>query len=174
VFIKFIAGFFQGTASLLEIVVWTAVFGVIAYLLYHLSRNAEWMQNLIGLRQERRRELPSELFGLDVRAESLPDDIAAEALLQLRQGQLRRALSLLYRGSLIRLISEHQLDIPGSATEGECQRLVERRRGAEEADFFSRLTQLWLITAYAHILPEAQQIERLCHDWQQVYGDGKH
>ena len=170
VFIDVVAGFFKGTASLLEIAIWAVVFGVIAYLLYHLSRNAEWMQNIIGQRREKRRELPTELFGLDLRADSLPDDIAAEALQMLRDGELRQALSLLYRGSLIRLITEHQLDIPGSATEGECLQLVKHQRGSEEADFFARLTQLWLVTAYAHLLPEAQQIERLCHNWQQVYG----
>lgn len=171
--IEVVAGFFKGTASLLEIALWAVGFGIVAYLLYHLSHNAAWMQHIIGPRREKRRELPTELFGLDLRADSLPDDIAAAALQMLHDSKLRQALSLLYRGSLIRLITEHQIDIPGSATEGECLRLVAQQRGASEADFFASLTQLWLVTAYAHRLPEPQQIERLCHRWQQVYGHGE-
>lgn len=168
--LKVLGGFMQGTASFFEVVLWALGLGVVAYLLYHFSRNAGWMHAALGGHSAPRRVMPTELFGLDVRPDSLPEDIAAAALARLRAGELRPALSLLYRGSLMRLITAHQLEIPASATEGECLQLVERQRSADEAEYFARLTRLWLVTAYAQLLPEARQVERLCLDWQQVYG----
>lgn len=164
-------GFLKGFATVGEAILWILGLLTIAYLLYHFSRNSGWMQNLLPAQRAGRRKLPSELFGLDVRPESLPGDIAAEALRLARAGELRAALSLLYRGALVRLINEHQLDIPLSATEGECLALVQRQRGANEADYFQQLTRAWLITAYAHDTPEAAHIEQLCGQWQEVYGD---
>jgi hypothetical protein len=171
--LEIIGGWLKGTASALEILLWTLGLGLIAFLIYHLTRNSAWMETVLGANRSPRRELPSQLFGLDVTPDSLPADIAAEALQLLRSGKLRPALSLLYRGALVRLITEHQLDIPGSATEGECLQLVQQTRGGSEADFFARLTRLWLTTAYAHIQPAARQVEQLCLDWQQVYGHGE-
>ena len=167
---EIIKGFLKGTAEFGEIILWGGGLLIVAFLLYHFSLNSEWMQSLGQGRSGGKRKLPTELFGLDVRADSVPDDIADEALKMLGTGDLRGALSLLYRGALIRLISEHQLDIPASATEGECLRLVQRHRDHGEADYFGKLTRMWLTTAYAHCTPESARIEQLCHDWQQVYG----
>jgi hypothetical protein len=170
VLIEVFKGFMKGIASYGEIILWGAGLFTLAYLLYHFSRNSDWMQAIHRGNSKGKRQLPSELFGLDVRPDSLPDDIGAEALRQVKAGKLRAALSLLYRGSLIRLITEHQLDIPASATEGECLKLVRHHRSTNEADYFGQLTRAWLTTAYAHLLPDARRIEQLCHDWQKVYG----
>lgn len=162
-------GFFSGIASFGEIILWGIGLVVVAFLLYHFSRNAGWMQAFnTGPKRDKRR-LPTELFGLDVRPDSLPEDIPAEALQQLKAGQSRAALSLLYRGALVRLISDHQLEIPGSATEGECLHQVRHHRSTTEANYFQSLTHAWLLTAYADQPAEAQQIEQLCQGWQRIY-----
>jgi len=167
---KMIGGFMQGFAGLGEIILWGIGLLVVAYLIYQISRNGSWMQAITNGKKGKKRVLPTRLFGLDVTPESLPDDIVAEALLKMTAGELRQALSLLYRGTLVRLISEHQLDIPDSATEGECLKLVQHCRGQNEADYFGRLTRTWLVTAYAHTPPDAGVIEKLCTDWRKVYG----
>lgn len=167
---KIFEGFMQGFAGLGEIILWGIGLLIVVYLIYQFSRNAAWMQTLTTGKKGKERVLPSRLFGLDVRPESLPDDIVAEALLKIKAGKLRQALSLLYRGTLVQLISEHQLDIPDSATEGECLKLVQHSRGQNEAHYFERLTHTWLVTAYAHIPPDAHVIEQLCTDWRKVYG----
>lgn len=167
---EILEGFMRGTANVGEIILWGLGLFLIAYLIYHFSRNSAWMQAFTGGRKNRKRELPTQLFGLDVRPESLPEDIAAESLQLLKNGELRQALSLLYRGSLVRLVADYQLDIPDSATEGECLALVQQHREKNEASYFQQLTRAWLVTAYAHIPPDARIIEKLCLDWQQVYG----
>jgi hypothetical protein len=168
-----IKGFMRGTASVGEIILWGLGLFLVAYLIYHFSRNSDWMQAITGGRGGRKRKLPTQLFGLDVRPESLPDDIATEALQHVKSGDLRQALSLLYRGTLVRLVTDYQLEIPDSATEGECLKLVRQEREENEAEYFQKLTRVWLVTAYAHIPPEALLIEQLCHDWQEVYGHGQ-
>jgi len=170
---KLLKGFMQGTASVGEIILWALGLFLIAYLIYHFSKNSDWMHSLTGGGGKKKHELPTRLFGLDIRPESLPDDIVEEAMKSIRAGDLRQALSLLYRGSLIRLVTDHRLEIPDSATEGECLDLVRRHRESEEADYFQKLTRAWLITAYAHIPPDACIIEKLALDWREVYGHGQ-
>jgi hypothetical protein len=176
-FLKFLGkifeGFSRGTAGFGEIILWALGLFLLAYLIYHFSRNSSWMHSLTGGRTSRKREIPTRLFGLDVTPESLPDDFVSEALQRARSGELRQALSLLYRGTLVRLVSEYQLDIPDSATEGECLKLVRQNREQDEAEYFQKLTRAWLVTAYAHIPPDARIIEKLCLDWPQVYGHGE-
>lgn len=166
---EILKGFFRGIADFGEIIMWGAGLFVIAYLLYHFSRNAGWMQGFTRGKRKDKHRLPTMLFGLDVRPDSLPDDVISEALQQLKAGKPRDALSLLYRGTLVRLITEYQLEIPNSATEAECLEEVRHHRSPVEADYFQRLTRAWLYTAYANIPADAQAIEQLCHDWQQVY-----
>ncbi|MFO7594334.1 MAG: DUF4129 domain-containing protein [Pseudomonadota bacterium] len=162
-------GFFQGIAAFGEVILWVLGTVAIAYLLYHFSRNTSWMQAALPKGRKEKHELPSELFGLDVRPESLPEDIPGEALIAIREGDLRGALSLLYRGTLVLLVTNIQIPIPAGATEGECLELVREHRQKNEADYFQSLTDLWLLTAYAHLHPDARAVERLCHEWREVY-----
>lgn len=167
---RILKGFFQGIAAFGEIILWLLGALAIAYLLYHFSRNRGWMQAGLAKGRKGKQELPSELFGLDIRPESLPDDIPGEALTAVREGDLRDALSLLYRGTLVLLVTNVQIPIPASATEGECLELVREHRQKNEAEYFQNLTELWLLTAYAHLHPDAQAVERLCNEWRKVYG----
>lgn len=167
---KIIAGFMHGFANVWEVLMWGGGLFIVAYLIYQLLRNRNWMLQLPGFSFEKKRQRPSELFGLDVRPESLPEDVVAAALQRLHQGELRVALSLLYRGALVKLVTEHQLEILDSATEGECLQLVQRHRARDEAAYFQQLTRSWQVTAYAHTPADAKTIEQLCHDWQKVYG----
>ncbi len=167
---KVVGGFLQGIAGFGEVILWGLVAIVVAYLLYQFSRNRNWMQGLGRSSGHRKRVIPSQLFGLDMQPESLPDDIGQEALAMTRAGNLRAALSLLYRGTLIRLIADYQLDIPDSATEGECLALVRQHRQPQEANFFQALMQQWQLTAYAHTTPDATRVKTLCQEWNEVYG----
>lgn len=168
---KMLQGFMRGIATFGEMILWGLAAFVVAYLLYHFSKNASWLGSGDSLRRRRRKAPhPGELFGLDVRPESLPGNIPESALELARKGDMRGALSLLYRGALARLVTEHQLEIPQSATEEECLGVVRHHAARDEADYFRELTATWLTTAYAHITPDARRIEQLCHNWRQVYG----
>jgi hypothetical protein len=100
--------------------------------------------------------------GLDIRPESLPEDIGAAALLLLEAGREREALSLLYRGALSRAVHRHGVAILPSATEGEALRAVNARLDPPRAAYFADLVALWQRAVYAGESVSASPIDRLC------------
>ena len=112
--------------------------------------------------------LPDVRFGLDLRPESLPEDVIAEAAAAFRAGDAAGALSLLYRAALVHLIHARGVRIAESATEGECVRMVRAGAARGLADSFARLTSAWLYCAYAHRPPDADEFEQLCELWSPV------
>ncbi|MCP4992800.1 MAG: DUF4129 domain-containing protein [Gammaproteobacteria bacterium] len=170
--IKFIEGFMKGTASIGEILLWIGGGIALAAFIWWLSKNRGWLPGLPG-RGEKAFEAPVSLFGLDLRPESLPDDIAASAGEMLEQGDVRGALSLLYRGALAIFVHQGRPEIPASATEGECLTRVEATRSELESHYFRRLTMAWLALAYGHFVPPREQVETLCNDWKLVNESGQ-
>ena len=66
--------------------------------------------------------------GLDLRPESLPDDVVAAARARFAAGDATGALSLLYRGALVQLAKRFELRLPASATEGSAGTRARRTR----------------------------------------------
>lgn len=162
--VDFFSGFGQGFALVAEFLLWICGGLVLAYLLYRISTNRGWLQ-WRSAKESRVQNRPVSLFGLDVTPESLPDDIAGAVRKLLDKGDLRGALSLLYRGSLVQFIHQYRLDIPDSATEGECLQLVMAERPDGEGDLFQQLTRLWIGLAYGHLMPSREQVEVLAREW---------
>lgn len=105
---------------------------------------------------------PSHVNELDIRPESLPADIADAARALCRRGELRAALSLLYRGALSRLVHDHQVPIRAASTEGECVRLAARVLPAADAGYFERLVAAWQTEVYAGRAADAAAVSALC------------
>lgn len=118
----------------------------------------------------RQKNGPSSLFGLSLEQDALPSDVAAACRDLLRQGDVRGALSLLYRGVLVALLEHDRLEIPDSATEYECVEQVRAFCPEEQASYFARLTRLWIATAYGHQAPEQQRMAGLCDEWERLFG----
>lgn len=144
--------------------------GAIALLGWLLYR---YRDNLIALLPRRRTTqfIPTEIAGLDIRPESLPDDIPAAARKLWGEAREREALALLYRATLSRLAHRQLLALSGATTEGECLALAVKARnnqGLSQAmlDAVSGVTQLWLSGAYAGRLPSAPTFEQACCEWQ--------
>jgi len=112
---------------------------------------------------------PEALAGLDIRPESLPPDVAGEALIRFRTGDPRGALALLYRGALAALIHGHHLEIAASATEGDCLRATSNL-SAELNAAFEELTAAWVRAAYLGEGPDDEHIEGLCRRWRGAFG----
>ena len=149
----------EAIARLAEIVLWIGLaFGVIL-LGVHLAR--------MSAQQGSPREpaAPVELFGLDLDPESLPDDIAAAAREAFAAGDAIGALSLLYRGALILLIDGRGLQIPSSATEGDCLRAVRATSDAELLDDFGALNEAWVRSRYARAPIGAEHFADVCRRW---------
>ena len=115
-------------------------------------------------------EAPEAVAGLDVRPESLPADVPAEALARFRAGDPRGGLALLYRGALAALIHRHRLVIPASATEGDCLRASLPVLEAEPAQIFRSLTTAWVRMAYLGEPPMDGAMAELCAQWRGAFG----
>lgn len=173
-FLKWLA-WLMGTANvvarLFEVLLWAVAIGLAGLLVW---RYRTWFGAFVSRRVRTAgavQEAPSQLFGLQVTTESLPDDIAA-SVESLWASQPREALGLLYRALLNRLLIEHQLPLKSADTEGE---VLERIAGLNHPslDQFSRtLTHHWQNLAYGHRLPPAALQAELCDGWRRLFGDG--
>lgn len=125
----------------------------------------------LGLITGRRRRQPGyrppdTLFGLDLRADSLPEDIAAAARALWQAGRHREAMSLLYRGALAALVHREGLALHDSHTEGDILALARQAISAPRHQYLAELTGVWQLIAYAHREPEATQSQRLLAQWR--------
>lgn len=146
-----------------RVVMWLilALLGVI--LLWWLVRHA------LGLkRTQRRPPPPSTLAGLNIRPESLPDDIAAAARALIAAERLRDALALLYRASLSRLAHCEHIPFRPGDTEGDCLRRV-AATGSATHGYFRQLTRSWQALAYARRTLTRADAETLCDGWGRTF-----
>ena len=108
---------------------------------------------------------PRIVMGLDITRDSLPEDIVAAARAAWAAGRVREALSLLYRGSLSRLVERHRLPIRDSDTEDDCLTKAAEVANASTTTYFRQLTLLWVRAAYAGREARAEEFEALCQAW---------
>jgi len=104
---------------------------------------------------------PSHVNDLDIRPDSLPDDIAGNARALWQRGEQRAALSLLYRGALSRLVHDHGVAVRSASTEGECVVLARAALPAAGGAFFERLVGAWQVAVYAARWPDAASVAAL-------------
>jgi hypothetical protein len=150
----------------LRALAWGLGAAAIVGLLYVLIRRLE------GRTWQRTARGPDMLFGLDVRPESLPDDVAQAARQALQAGDTRLALSLLYRGALVSLITDGRFDISRGDTEGVCERHVAASYGGSKAEkpaYFSRLVNTWQRVAYSHELVGQVDVAPLIEAWSRYF-----
>jgi hypothetical protein len=111
---------------------------------------------------------PAFVRDLDIRPESLPPDIGAAARALWDGGGQRRALALLYRGLLSRLVHQHRVPVRESTTEGECLRLASQHLDEQGRGFATRLIGLWQTAVYGARMPDAQRVYALCDEFDAV------
>ena len=145
----------------LRVLVWIAFTIFLSLLIYLAYRYRHmWM----GSAKDRVKP-PNFLFGLDVRPDSLPEDVVSAALQELAKGNTPGTLSLLYRAALVSLIHRSQLEFRAGHTEDDCLRLVLAAVDANCSGYFAELLDAWKLTAYAHEYPPEPVLEALCHRW---------
>jgi Domain of unknown function (DUF4129) len=154
---------FMWMPGALEVILWALVAAIIVFIIF---RYRHWIIEVAtnAPRNLPRRRKPATLFGLDVRRESLPDDVGAAAQELWQTGKHRQSLALLYRASLATLVDQG-LDVHEGHTEGECVELLDSHSTAITADYFRELTTIWQRLAYGHQLPEEQRVLHLCARW---------
>ncbi len=153
--------FMRLIAKILRVAVWVLLGAVLLYALYWVLRRLNWIQA-----PERSQWTPPEtLFGLDVRPESLPQDVAAAAAQLARAGNIVGALSLLYRGTLAALLHRDQIELVSGDTEVDCLVKTRSQLTAQSYAYLSRLLSVWQAAAYAHRLPAQLEVEQLASEW---------
>lgn len=150
----------------LEVLIWIA-YGVAAVaLLYFLIRNRGRWQVPVRPRPA----APTVVSGMDIRPESLPDDVAAAALALWQQGRYREALGLAYRGALSALVHRYQIPLEDSATEGDVLHAARGRLEPAAQACLGELTRLWQTQAYAHRRPDEAEVLDMLAQWRPVFG----
>lgn len=157
--LSWIADAFEWLASAARVLVW-----VIAILLAGVLGLV--IKRLIESRGERSLpvaafSMPTHVQNLDIRPESLPDDIGAASLELWERGEHRAALALLYRGLLSRLAHVHGIPIRDSSTEGDCLALAAVRLPVQPSAYATQLIRLWQRTVYGNMDPAPEEFRAM-------------
>lgn len=149
---------FKSLSTGLRVVIWLLLAGLFILVLLRLR---DWLRRTGGA-VATVPEAPTHIGSLDIRPESLPDDIGAAARALLDRGALRAALSLLYRGALSRLVHVHGVPIRAASTERDCLALAAARLAPPQQAFLAELVASWQAVAYAHRELPHDDALRLC------------
>jgi hypothetical protein len=142
--------------------VWCAVALLAGLLVVHLGRLARTRGVSRG---EDAFVAPTHVRDLDIRPESLPDDIGGAARSLWDRGERRPALALLYRGMLSRLAHVHRVPVRASTTEGDCLDLAAHHLTQATREYVSRLVQVWQPFVYGGQDAPASTVYGLCDDF---------
>lgn len=157
-FLEFIAG-------LVRVLVWAALAAAVVAILW-------WARRFIaptGTLTTTRYQPPETLFGLEVRPESLPIDIAGAAHAMIQAGRLREGLSLLYRGALSTLVHQHRVELAQGDTEGDALRAARRALDGRGGSYFAELVGTWQSGAYGARWPAVDTALALAVQWSKHF-----
>jgi hypothetical protein len=161
-----LTAFIQFLASALRGAVWIFLGAIVLFGLYWVLRRLDWIRPP----QSAVWTPPATLFGLDVRPESLPQDVAGAAAQLARSGNTVAALSLLYRGTLAALLHRDRIELAGGDTELDCLTKTRQRIAAQTHAYLARLLRAWQAAAYAHRIPPLPEVEQLASEWPGFFG----
>lgn len=163
---------FKHIAQGVEVLLWGLLVGSLIMLAW---RYREWLSTFVSRRAPRKpktvKPVPTQLFGLELGSETLPDDVASAAE-QLWATQPREALGLLYRGLLSRLLHDFNLPLKSADTEGQVLACVHQLQQPHLLAFSDELTRHWQNLAYGHQLPPLCAQQKLCSDWRALFSAG--
>jgi hypothetical protein len=163
-FFRWLAGVMRAIAEGGRVLMWIAIALALAAAVYLVIRHRE----KLGLGGSRRAP-PEMMFGLDVRPQSLPADVAGAASELLARGDRAGALSLLYRGALSALIHGAGVEFRPGDTEGDCWRRAGPVLDRDGTAYFRALLDAWLLTAYGHRALPVEELQSLCQRWARVF-----
>lgn len=158
----------RALAATLEVLMWGALLALVGLLLW---RYRSWAATFVSRRRDPGtaplRDIPEQLFGLQISSASLPDDVAGRAE-ELWTSHPREALGLLYRALLNHLLTDYRLPLKEADTEGQ---VLAHIAGLAQPplDAFSRsLMRHWQNLAYGHQAPPEQARQELCDGWRNL------
>jgi uncharacterized protein DUF4129 len=105
---------------------------------------------------------PVRVHDLDIRPESLPDDIGGTARRLWDRSEHRAALALLYRGMLSRFVHVHQIPVRDSTTEADCLVLAVTHLEPTTSEYAARLVRVWQRAVYGREVIQDFDVYGLC------------
>lgn len=157
--IAWILGFFQWVGESARFVVWALVAALAGILAVYVSRIA---QQRGSKTVDDHFIAPTHVRDLDIRPETLPDDIGEAARRLWDSGDQRTALALLYRGMLSKLAHVHHVPIRDSSTEGDSLTLAAARLPGDRSGYLTRLVRGWQRVGYGRQPLEQAVVYELC------------
>ncbi len=142
---------FAMVAQSIEVILWGVFIALVIYLLIKLNQYR--LTRAGRIKNKAPVSVPDSLFGLDLRKESLPENILEAAKNFWQKQQFREAYSLLYRGALIYIAHDKNIPLHESFTEEECVARFQEHDDGLAPLFFAQLTQQWQTVAYGHQIP---------------------
>jgi Domain of unknown function (DUF4129) len=160
--LKWIAGLFRWVDQSARVLVRCAVLILVGLLVVYVVR----LVRTHGLpRASEPFAVPTHVRDLDIRPESLPNDVGAAARALWDRGEPRAALALLYRGLLSRLAYVHGIAIRDSSTEGDCLALAAGHLSPRPRDYSALLVGVWQRSVYGREEVRAATVYGLCNDF---------
>jgi len=163
------SGFSNFLGSLMLVLMWIVIIIAVISLAYYLT--TLWKNS--GKTRIKKPIPPETLFGMDIRIDRLPDDVAKEALKLWRENKTIEAMSLLYRGALAFLAHSDRVELGLHCTEGDCIDIARHHLAQRDATVFENIARSWQITAYAHRFPEDDAFQALCREYNLGFGGGR-
>ena len=160
--LAWIAGLFRWLDQSARFLVWGAAAALAAVLVVYIART---VRGRGVMRREEPFVAPLHVRDLDIRPESLPEDIGVAARFLWDRGEHRSALALLYRGMLSRLAHVHRIPIRDSSTEGDCLALAASHLTPRGRDYASHLVRVWQRFVYGGQDTQAATVYILCDDF---------
>jgi hypothetical protein len=160
--LNWIVGLFRWIDQSARVLVWSAVLILVGLLVVYIVRVVR-TSTLPHAAQAF--VAPTHVRDLDIRPESLPEDIGAAARALWDAGEHRAALALLYRGLLSRLAYVHGIPIRDSSTEGDCLALAANHLAQRPRDYAALLIVVWQRSVYGREDVRAAIVYGLCRDF---------
>ena len=158
-FLGWLAAFARFLSDTSRFLLW----GIVAVLVAILLVSARHLINVRAFeRRTKAASAVSHVRDLDVRPESLPDDVGAAAWTLWQAGRVPEAMSLLYRGALSRLIHTYRVPITSSATEGECLDLARASLEPPTLRYVTQVVRAWEASIYGGRALSSAMGEALC------------
>jgi hypothetical protein len=156
--LSWLAAFFVWIAESTRVLVWFGAFALAGVVVVYLLRIA---RARLPRSEDAEFVAPTHVRDLDIRPESLPDDVGAAARRLWERGDQRAAVALLYRGMLSRLAHVHRVPIRDSSTEGDCVALAVSQL-PDRSDYVGSLVRVWQRLGYGHETVESEAVYGLC------------
>jgi hypothetical protein len=159
--LQWIADAFSWFANTARALLWIIAIVLVAILAICIKR---FLESRLGRRSVPLKfsAAPTHVRDLDIRPESLPDDIGRAALELWERGEHRASMALLYRGLLSRLAHVHGVPIRDSSTEGDCLALATAHLPAARSSYAGRLIRVWQRAVYGNTEPTLEEVQTLC------------